>query len=226
MNGTFRRFNQPGAADSLLTVSEEVSEHTEAPCRVILDLDGTVYSAGTSFGRELDAQVEAFLLRRSGWSLKRLLALEEAEPSVLGALDLLGISRDEWTRAVYAELPYDRLQPDPQLRALLVERFLERVVVTLSPAAHARRVLDRLGLGDVVDAVYSVCDLGGTTKHDVYAKIVGRQGRPAEILVVGDHPILDLVPAAELGCVCRLVSQKAGDDFFSRYPSVVEALVI
>ncbi|WP_407916758.1 HAD family hydrolase [Kitasatospora sp. NE20-6] len=192
---------------------------------LVLDLDGTVYPADGPVTAAIDARTTDFLLRHTGLGAGELAALERERPSILDALDHLGIPRDHWARAVHGGLEYTGLlRPDPGLRAALARVRARRVVVTLAPATHARSVLAALGLTDLVDDLFSVFDTADAYKDRVYAELAADQGGGARILVVGDNPRLDLDPAAAHGCGCLLVGRPRGPQRYPAYATLPDAL--
>ncbi|MFX0581048.1 haloacid dehalogenase-like hydrolase [Nocardia nepalensis] len=192
---------------------------------LVLDLDGTVYPQDSALTDMIDTRTAAFFLERAGLDTPELTALEVERPSVLDALDHLGLSRFDWARAVYADLPYTEiLRPDPRLRAALVRVQVPRVVVTLAPATYARGVLAALGITELVDDLHSVFDSADVVKDRVYAKLIASQGEAANTFVIGDNPRLDLAPAAGYGCRCVLVGRTRRPQPYPTYITLMDAL--
>src|SRR5262249_8002358 len=153
-----------------------------------------------------------------------LAALEAERPSILDALAYLGIPRDRWARAVYTDLRYAGfLRPDRRLACALARVRARRIVLTLAPAAHARRVLADLGLTGLVDDLHSVFDTVETVKDRAYAKLPA-DGEADRIVVVGDDPRLDLEPAAAHGCRCFLVGRHQPPQPYPTYATLLDAL--
>ena len=160
----------------------------------MLDLDGTVYPARSPFGVRLDQATTSYLVARSGLTGHELKVLEATTPSILAALGHLQIPRREWADAVHATLPYYLLRPDFRVRAALTGLDARVAIVTLSPAAHAERVLAALNLADLVHEVHSVFEVEEQVKESAYARLLADTPGSARA-TVGDNALLDLAPA-------------------------------
>lgn len=192
---------------------------------LILDLDGTMYPKDSVLNGIIDARTAAFFLERAGLDTRELAALEVERPSVLAALDHRGLSRFQWARAVYADLPYTEiLHPDPRLRTALARVQGPRVVVTLAPSTHARSVLAALGITELVDELHSVFDDTQAVKDGTYAKLLASQDSTVNVVVIGDNPALDLAPAAGYGWHCVLVGSTRGPQPYPTYATLIDAL--
>jgi FMN phosphatase YigB (HAD superfamily) len=191
---------------------------------LVLDLDGTLYPAANRLTELVDTRTEAFLAEWAGLNPGELTALELERPSIFDALDHLGISRDRWARAIYTGLPYTEfLRPDSVLRSVLAGVPARRIVVTMAPARHAQDVVAALGLTEMIDGLYSVFDSPYMSKDHIYAGLIG-DGDPADFLVMGDNPRLDLDPAAALRCRCLLVGEPQPSRLYPTYPTLLAAL--
>jgi putative hydrolase of the HAD superfamily len=198
---------------------------------LILDLDGTVYPADSGLATMVDTRTATFLKEQTGLDDVSLAAVESRYPSVLDGLSYLGIARDRWVRAVYENLPYDRLlHPDQGLKAVLARVPCRRVVVTLAPAGHAREVLARLGLTGLIQEVHSVCCSTESVKSRAYADLAASRARGQDpdraehMVVVGDNPRLDLDPAKPYGWTCLLVGRGPVSTPYPAFTTLVDAL--
>ncbi|MFJ2834274.1 HAD family hydrolase [Nocardia sp. NPDC087230] len=194
---------------------------------IILDLDGTCYPRDSALTRIIDDRTTTFLVKRAGVEPADLDAMERRNPSILEALDLLGIPRRQWADAVYQDLPYRRLlHPDPALALALSRIGGPRILVTMAPGRHAIEVLDALGLAAMIDRTISVCDNEfHTDKHEIYRELVADFGA-TEATVFGDNVALDLDPASALGCVCVHIDPGGGrGGAYPVYPDLARALV-
>jgi FMN phosphatase YigB (HAD superfamily) len=192
---------------------------------LILDLDGTVYPQDSALTEIIDTRTAAFFLDCAGLGARELAALEQERPSVLDALNHLGIAQALWARAVYANLPYTEiLRHDARLRTALARIQIPRIVVTMAPATHAWRVLAALGITEVIDEIHSVFDSPDVVKDHVYAKLIAGQGVAAQNFAIGDNPRLDLKPAAGYGCHCLLVGRTQPPQLYPTYATLTDAL--
>lgn len=107
------------------------------------------------------------------------------------------------------------LQPDPAVLALL-EKLGRRhglALVSNGGSETQRSKLKQAGLEDHFDRVFISAEVGVEKPEPVFFELVfSAMGcTPAEVLVVGDDPLLDIVPAARLGCATCWVAR--GDGF-------------
>ncbi|MGO4612999.1 HAD family hydrolase [Nocardia sp. 2YAB30] len=192
---------------------------------LVLDLDSTIYPADTALTTLIDARTTAFLQRNSGLTTAELAVLEAERPSILDALDKLGIPRRRWAESVYTDLPYTQvLHPHPELQSALARCQTRRVVVTLAPSAHAASVLAALGVAELIDDLHSVFDSADSVKDGIYGALFANDVDPKQSVVIGDNPLLDLEPAAALGCRCLLVGQPRVSQPYPTFASLLDAL--
>lgn len=186
---------------------------------VVLDLDGTV-AAG-------DAPVLAYLRGLAGPEADTMIARWLADPSgyrdgyafVAAWSAEHGVS-DARRAAAYAESR--RALHDGELAvaapeglvALLARRpaAVGCVLVTNAPVAGMEPLLDRLGIGDLLDGL-----IGDAGKPDGMAAILrsllaDADVPPARLLSVGDVWANDLAPAAALGAATAYVDRFARGD--------------
>jgi HAD superfamily hydrolase (TIGR01509 family) len=96
----------------------------------------------------------------------------------------------------------EHVAPEPGARDAIA-RLAARlpVAVVTNGGAAQRAKLDRIGLADVVHAVFVSGELG-TAKPEpaMFERALQWAGEPPDrVLFVGDNPLVDLVPAAALG---------------------------
>lgn len=190
----------------------------------ILDLDGTCYPRDSALTRIVDARTTEFLLRRTGLAPAELARMEERTPSILEALNHLGIPRRQWAEAVYRAMPYQQLlQPDPELTHALSSLAAIRVVVTMAPQQHAMTVLEALGLTAAIDHTISVFETNYTDKQDIYRALTEKYV-PSRTTVFGDNAALDLDPAAALGCECVHIDPQCRSGPYPVYQDLLHAV--
>jgi putative hydrolase of the HAD superfamily len=95
------------------------------------------------------------------------------------------------------------VEPEPGVREAVAElaRRARVAVVTNGGSAPQRTKLERIGLGDVVHAVFVSEEVGSAKpRHAIFERALAWSERSAgECLFVGDDPWLDVAPAAALG---------------------------
>ncbi|MGW7685026.1 pyrimidine 5'-nucleotidase [Kribbella sp. NPDC054772] len=138
----------------------------------VLDLDNTLYPAGSALADQLTHGILSTLAEYYGTDLagaRRLQSELVAEfgTSLRGAMltgtidphDFLGFER---------RIDYSVIGPDPALAAALETLPGRRYVYTNGSAYHAEQALGRLGLGDCIDGVFDI--LAGDLVPKPYAE--------------------------------------------------------
>jgi HAD superfamily hydrolase (TIGR01509 family) len=165
---------------------------------VILDMDGTLVDSNWAHAR---AWTDA--LREHGYDVpyERVLPMIGMGGDQLLPLAANGLqkSSDEGMKvatrkkAIFHETYFPQVKPFPQVRAL-VERMRQeglRVVVgTSSGRNDAQRLLEMVGITDLIDSATSADDARRSKPApDIVLAALEKTGRPAErVLMVGDTP--------------------------------------
>ena len=165
---------------------------------VILDMDGTLVDSNWAHAR---AWVDA--LREHGYNppYEQVLPLigmggDQLLPIVADGLQKaspLGSAIAARKKAVFHETYFPQVKPFPQVRAL-VERMradgLSVVVGTSSGAKDAERLLEMVGIADLIDSATSADDAKRSKPApDIVLAALAKTGKPAErVLMIGDTP--------------------------------------
>ena len=93
------------------------------------------------------------------------------------------------------------LAPDPRLHALLARLPARKAVLTNAPRAHARQVLDLLGVADLMECVIAIEDLGNVRKPaaTAYEAALARLAVPADACLFVDDTLAFVQAAARHG---------------------------
>ncbi|KAG1342510.1 hypothetical protein COCNU_05G007390 [Cocos nucifera] len=119
---------------------------------LLIDLDDTLYSSSLGIGQACKRNIEEFLTAKCRVSAEKACSLRvelfHSYGSSLAGLIALGydVHPDEYHSFVHGLLPYERIQPDPQLRELLRSIPQTKIMFTNSDRKHVKRVLGRLGI--------------------------------------------------------------------------------
>jgi len=172
---------------------------------LLLDLDDTLFDrnaalcawgdhlAWTQRGRSLDREELALLLELDarGHRSRREFASD--------AHGRLGLVIDP---NVFPAQLAEHVMIEPGVEATVARlASIMRVGIVTNGGSAQRTKLARIGLDDLVHAVFVSGELG-TAKPDpeIFQRALRwTEQRPADVLFVGDHPTIDLAPAAELG---------------------------
>jgi putative hydrolase of the HAD superfamily len=172
---------------------------------LLLDVDNTLYAPSCGVIERVDALINRYLIER--------LAIDAAEVDTIrrrlwsdygttlhGLMHRQGIDPGDYLRFVHAITLDDVLVPDPALAAMLGRIPLLKVAVTNGSAAHARGVLDCLGVRALFFRVYDLERLAFVPKPYVQAYetvLADLHARGPDCILVEDR-------AANLGSARRL----------------------
>jgi putative hydrolase of the HAD superfamily len=164
---------------------------------ILFDLDNTLYPASSGFEQKTVSLMIQFAAEHIGKDLPETMALRAEGFKKFG-------TTLEWLRQEYGpvdvETYYSRVHPegeeivlcpDPELRDILVSDPRPKSIFTNSPREHADRVLKRLGIRDLFQAVYDIRFFGfrGKPAPEAYLKVLGRIGlEPGAVAFFDDSP--------------------------------------
>lgn len=179
---------------------------------LIFDLDNTLYPATLGIVERVDVLITRFMVERLGMSETTAETVRaeyrERHGTTLNGLMLHHrVQPDEFLAHVHALDLDELLQPAPALRAMLEALPYERVVFTNASAAHAERVLARLGVRTCFHDVFSLERLAYVPKplRHAFAAVLAELGAtPGRCLVIDDR-LDNLHTAGSLGMRTMLV---------------------
>jgi putative hydrolase of the HAD superfamily len=136
---------------------------------LLLDLDETLYPRGNGVLRRIDARINSFMIERLGIDAaevdaERIALRDRWGTTMRGLVQTFALDLDDYLHHCHGVDLSDLLTPDPRLRALLERLPLRKAVLTNAPRAHARQVLDLLGVADLMERVIALEDLGYVPK--------------------------------------------------------------
>jgi putative hydrolase of the HAD superfamily len=126
----------------------------------LFDLDNTLYPLASGLAAQVSARITEFVadltglphgdahalqkryLAEHGLTLRGLMLHHDVDPDVYHA----------WLH----DVPLDCLSPDPALRTAIARLPGRRLIFTNADAIHAERVLERLELADLFEAVFHI----------------------------------------------------------------------
>lgn len=171
----------------------------------IFDLDNTLYPATSETFGQVEKRIGEFvqdflglppeeayrvqkdLFVRYGTTLRGLMEEHGAEPD--GYLDYVH------------DIDLSSLTADPALREGLKALSGKRYVFTNAEESYSWRVLDRIGLADLIDGVFDVVAAGLTPKPApvAYERLVSKYRVRPETTIFIEDMARNLVPAHEMG---------------------------
>ncbi|MFS8002619.1 putative pyridoxal phosphatase [Helianthus anomalus] len=126
---------------------------------LIFDLDDTLYSSSIGFGDATKRNIDDFLVEKCGFEPRKASALRvqlfKTYGSTLAGLRALGydVDADEYHSIVHGRLPYHLINPDHQLRDILLTITQRKIIFTNSDRAHAIKALNLLGIADCFEQI-------------------------------------------------------------------------
>ncbi len=208
-------------AKTLSTTKEFPSSDREAPAQAsgpslehaalehvedwIFDLDNTLYPADSNLFAVIDQRMKAFIgaelglagdnafkvqkdyFRKYGTTLRGLMLHHDTDPHAfldyVHDIDLAGLS------------------PNPELARHLEKLEGRKIIHTNGSGNHARRVLERLGIGEFFSGVFDIIEADFLPKPEpaAYHRLLKRYGLCAETSALFEDLPRNLVAAAKLG---------------------------
>ena len=171
----------------------------------IFDLDNCLYPASSGLFDLIDERMAAYIQRLLDCPPEEAKRVQKAHFHQHGTT-LAGLMKDheidphDFLTDVH-DVPLDRVQPDDRLSRLLPLLPGRRFVFTNGDAPYARRVLERIGVGEHFDDLHDIHASGYRAKPDPhgYELLCERFGiDPGEALLVDDM-VQNLGPAKALG---------------------------
>lgn len=181
----------------------------------LFDLDETLYPAETALMELIRDRITQFVQKLTGLDRAEARALqrgwfEEHGAALPGLLASHDVPPEEFLDYVH-DIPLDRVPPDPALDAALARLPGRRLVFTNGSAAHAERVLARIGIADRFEDVFHIeaANLVPKPAPATFDALIARHDvRPKSTAFFEDSE-RNLRHAAHLGMVTILVGAHA-----------------
>jgi putative hydrolase of the HAD superfamily len=172
----------------------------------IFDLDNTLYPPEVSLWRIVDARIERYVQEKLGVDPAaakhvRKSFLKEFGTTLRGLMHYHGVPPVEYLEFVHDVPIPEIVPPRPDLRRMLSGLPGRRVVFTNGSESYARRVLDALGVSDLMEGVYGIEFMEYIAKPSPYpyTKLLQATGATASASLFCEDVRENLVPARELG---------------------------
>lgn len=171
----------------------------------VFDLDNTLYPADCDLFSQIDARMSSYvadLLDTDLGSARRIQKnyFVSHGTTLRGLMDNHAVDPEHFLDTVH-DIDVSPLSPAPGLRTALAGLEGRRLVFTNGSRGHAERVLDRLGVADLIDDIFdiSAADYRPKPRPETYARFVERFDVAPEAAVMIEDMIRNLAPAAALG---------------------------
>lgn len=171
----------------------------------IFDLDNTLYPASCNLFDQIDRRMMAFVQELLGLGPEEARALQkryfrEHGTTLRGLMDNHGLDPAAFLDYVHA-IDHSPVPSSPRLARALARLAGRKIVFTNGSAAHAGKVMARLGVGEHIEAVFDIAAAGYVPKPEraTYERLLERlEIDPGAAAIVDDIP-KNLEPAAALG---------------------------
>jgi putative hydrolase of the HAD superfamily len=190
---------------------------------LVFDLEGTLYNS-KELTNEWRSQIFKLIKEKTGKSdeviLKEFLKIVEElrgqgfrRPPVSDIVNRMGISREEFYKAVDSVDASKFLKPDPELRKTLeyMKGKWKLAMLTNLSRKTALNILKALGLNsNLFEPLITASEMEkGKPDPEPFRRISQTLGLdPSFIMMVGDSVSSDLAPAKKLGMKTALISEK------------------
>ncbi|MEM7176493.1 MAG: pyrimidine 5'-nucleotidase [Pseudomonadota bacterium] len=134
----------------------------------IFDLDNTLYSPATGLLDQINRRMTDFVMRElnideAAANAYRHTRWQSHGLTMNALISEHGVDAEQFLAETH-DIDYGPLAPSPALRAAITALAGRKIVHTNGARDHAARVLARLDLSDVIDAVWAIEEAGFTPK--------------------------------------------------------------
>jgi putative hydrolase of the HAD superfamily len=171
----------------------------------IFDLDNCLYPASTGLFALIDERMGAYIQRLLGCDPVEAKTVQkkhfhEHGTTLAGLMKEHGVDPHDFLEDVH-DIPLERVQCDERLARLLPRLPGRRFVFTNGDAPYARRVLERIGVGEHFEHLHDIHASELRPKPDPhgYELICTRFGIDPAHALLADDMIQNLAPAKALG---------------------------
>ncbi len=192
---------------------------------ILFDLDETLYPRSAAIMAQVSERINRYMVERLGIPPERATALRRHFRQTYGAA-LRGLMEEGYPVDVedYFEYVHDvelsgRIDPDPELRAMLLSIPLRRAVLTNSNLEHAERVLQHMQIRDCFERIIDIRALEFKNKPapEAYQRALALLGVPPQAVIFVEDTPANTIPARALGMTTILVDCPSNDDAADYY---------
>ena len=181
----------------------------------LFDLDDTLYGAETALMDLIRARITSFVMRLTGQGEEAAKAtqrawFEEHGAALPGLLKEHNVPPEVFLEEIH-DVPLDRVPPDPALQAALARLPGRKLIFTNGSAAHAGRVLDRIGVARYFDGVFHIESAALIPKPAVatFQRMIAAFDLVPDATAFFEDSERNLAPAFHLGMTTVLVGSHA-----------------
>jgi putative hydrolase of the HAD superfamily len=193
----------------------------------LFDLDNTLYRADCGVFSQIENRMTDYVARFSGLARAEARVLQKSlyrahGTTLNGLMTLHGADPDDYLAYVH-DIDLSSLAPDPGLVAAVARLPGRRYIFTNGCRDHAARILSRIGLDHLFDAIWDIRTFGFTPKPQraAYDRVVAAGGLDPARAAMFDDIAHNLVAARALGMTT--VWLNSGSEFSHGGPEAAEA---
>lgn len=171
----------------------------------IFDLDNTLYPASCDLFAQIDARMTGYVARELNLPLDEARRLQkdyyrDHGTTLSGLIKLHDVDPEPYLAEVH-DIDLSVLAPDPALKQAIARLPGRKFVFTNGCRDYAARVLERLDLGDMAEAVFDIRTTGFTPKPDrqAYDAVIAAAGISPRKAAMFEDLARNLIAAHELG---------------------------
>ena len=171
----------------------------------VFDLDNTLYDASTNVFDFIDLRMRSFIADFLDLDLDEAYRLQkryfkEYGTTLRGLIDHHAVDPDKFLEYVH-DIDLSNIEPSPAMDAALTSLRGRKIIFTNASDEHARRIIERLGVGHHFEAVFDIASANYVPKPDprIYAQLLGDHRIDPANSVFIDDIARNLKPAADLG---------------------------
>ncbi|WP_298158122.1 pyrimidine 5'-nucleotidase [Brevundimonas sp.] len=177
----------------------------------VFDLDDTLYPPEQGVMSLVQARINAFMVDAVGLPAAEAKVLQrqflnEHGTTLAGLMANYAVDPEKFLREVH-DVPLDSLEPSPALAKVIAALPGRKFVLTNGARSHAARVLDRIGIKDLIDGVFAIEDMDLTPKPApaTYRHFLERFGIDPAHAVFFEDTARNLQPARAMGMTTVLI---------------------
>lgn len=186
---------------------------------LIFDLDETIYPRDSGLMQAISQRINLYMIDKLGMDPENVSRLRREYWHKYGTtsrgLQLLhDIDVDDYMDFVHDAPLRDYIAPNPELDAVLAALPQRKVIFTNATAAHARAVLDVVGVRHHFEAMYDAFFAENESKPapGSYHRLLNTLGVGGEVCLMVEDTARNLRPAKALGMTTVLVAPPVGAD--------------
>ncbi len=126
----------------------------------IFDLDNTLYPPSCNLFAQIDVKMGEFISRYLGVDARQARTIQKSYfrdygTTLNGLMELHGMEPEPYLEYVH-NIDHSALTPDPVLQQAIQDLPGRKMVYTNGSAVHAKNVLDKLGLSDLMEDIHDI----------------------------------------------------------------------